>query len=87
MFLHLAPVALGGRLAISSRPPIPDPGLLLGGLATAVVPQVGLADRPGGGAVGHVLVPVVRPGESVHVDHHGPVDLERPNGPALVTDG
>ena len=87
LLFDLGPVVLGRRFAVPSRSPIPSPSQLLGGGAAAVVGQVGLADCSGCRAVGHVLVPIVAPGESVHIDHNGLVNLEASNGSALVTDG
>ena len=49
--------------------------------------QVGLADCSGLRSVGHVLVSVMAPSESVHIDHNGLVNLEAANGSALITDG
>ena len=88
MGLNLPPVSFSRRLfLVSLGTAVPYPGLLLGGLAFAVVRQVGLADCSGRHAVGHLGVAVVAPGESVHIDHNGLVNLEAANGSALITDG
>ncbi len=49
--------------------------------------QVSLAHRPSRHPVGHVLVPVMAPGESVHILHHAAVDLQGTNGASVVADG
>ena len=85
--LYTAPVSHRRSLAVPSRSPIPSPSQLLGRAALAIVRQVGLADCSGCCAVGHVLMAVMAPGESVHIDHNGLVNLEASNGSALVTDG
>ena len=88
MLFNLVPVGLSCRLLlVSLRSRIPYPGLLLGRLALAPVLPVGLAHCPGLRSVGHVLVPVVRPGELVHVGHNSLVNLKASNGSALVADG
>ncbi len=48
---------------------------LLGGAVLTVVLKVGLTHCTGLRSVGHVLMPVVRPGELVHVQNHPAVDL------------
>ena len=72
---------------MSLRTAVPDPSLLLGALALAVVLQVSLAHRPGLHSVGHGLPAVVRPCESVHIQHHTAVDLSWPKGASVVADG
>lgn len=88
MLADFVPIGLGGLLlVVSLGTAVPDPSLLLGCLALAVVGQVGLADCSGCHPVGHVLMPIMASGDSVDVQDNGLVDLEASNGPALVTDG
>ena len=87
MLADLVPVGLGGLLLVARRTAIPPPGKLLGARAAAVVLEVGLAHRPSLRPVGHVLVPVVTAGDPVDIEHNSLVDLQRPDGLAVVADG
>lgn len=88
MLADFVPIGIGGLLLIVSLgTAVPYPSLVLGGLAFAVVGQVGSTHRPGLHPVGHAFPTVMAACESVHVQYNAAVDLQGAYSASLIADG